>query len=358
MSFRSQVQNSLLRLSYACGGGVVWNLLRPNRSVALMYHGVPTRSEFEGVANYWGYNVPAGEFEQQIDYLARRCNVLSLRDYLSGTGLSRTKTNIVITFDDGYANNCENAFRILEKRSLPALFAVATSFVRGREPLWNDAVEFAVNRTERTQVRISWDGEDHEYSTSDSASRLALYNWLMYQCVTIDQSRRSEFLQLALEALGVAAGPDEMFTNDDYRPLSEDQVAEMARSPLVEFASHSVGHYLLAKMDRETKRVELTESKRAMEQMTNTSCTAFCVPGGSYDAELLELAFDAGYDCVMTSDIGTIKQGQRVLNRNGVFRRELPWFADMAHGPVSDLVGWARRAKAMLKPTRNRGNSR
>jgi peptidoglycan/xylan/chitin deacetylase (PgdA/CDA1 family) len=358
MSLRSQARRALLRLSYHTRAPRVWDLLHPGRVKVLMYHGITTKDRFPGVANYWGYNVPVREFAEQVRYLARHCHPISLRDLLIGRGLSRSRLNVVLTFDDGYRNNCTNAFPVLQQFRVPAVFAVATSFVRDKKPLWNDVVEDAVNRTRRPAVVIDWQGERRAFSLADAAGRLDLYNWLMYQCVVVEQTERDAFLDHALAALEVSATGAELYRDDDYRPLEEQQIREMSRSELAEFASHSVQHLLLAKVSRENKRAELVESKREIERMTGVPCTAFCVPGGSYDSVLLEEAFGAGYECVLTSDTGTARAGERVLNRNGVFRHDLPEFVDEVHGPVGPAVRKARRAKQVLGKALRGGRSR
>jgi len=326
-----------------------------------MYHGVPARNSFAGVANFWGYNVPVREFEQQVRYLERCCNVIGLRDLLAGTKVVRGRMNVVITFDDGYENNCTNAFPVLRDHGMPAVYALATSFVRDKKPLWNDLVEFMVNATQREHVSITWgkgDQEDVLEVALDAADgRLNMYHWLMYKCVTIDQEQRDEFLAAVAEDLSVSTDTGALYENEDNRPLTAAQVSEMARSELVEFASHSVQHLLLGNTNREQKRHELVQSKREIEAMTGKPCTLFCVPGGSYDPELLEEAFSAGYECVLTSDVGRARPGDRVLNRNGVFRREMPWFSDLVHGPVGDMVRGARKMKGKLAPSRG-GDSR
>jgi peptidoglycan/xylan/chitin deacetylase (PgdA/CDA1 family) len=357
MSVRSKARRALLRLSYHTRVPRLWDLLHPGRVKVLMYHGITTKDRFDGVANYWGYNVPVCEFAEQVRYLARRCNPISLRDLLIGRGLSRSRLNVVLTFDDGYRNNCTNAYPVLQQFGVPAVFAVATSFVRQRKPLWNDVVEDAVNRTKRTTVEIVWGGERREFSLADAAGRLEIYNWLMYQCVIVEQTQRDAFLTQALAGLEVSATGADLYRDEDYRPLDEQQISEMSRSELVEFASHSVQHLLLGKVDREKKRAELVESKREIERMTGVPCTAFCVPGGSYDDVLLEEAFRAGYECVLTSDTGTARTGERVLNRNGVFRHDLPDFVDEVHGPVGATVRTARRAKQALGKALRRGTS-
>ena len=107
---------------------------------------------------------------------------------------------------------------------------------------------------------------------------------------------------------------------------------------------------LLAKCDLETKRTELRESRQQIEYLTDLPCKMLCLPGGSYDSEVLDEAFDAGYECLLTSDSGAVENGKRVLNRNGVFREQsIHRFADMVHGPVLEMIDAARRARGTVQ---------
>jgi len=315
-----------------------------------MYHGIPTRNSFEGVANYHGYNIPIKIFEQQALYLKRNCNVVRLADFLADRNLSNIKMNIVITFDDGYENNYFNAFQVLARHSLPAIYALPTAFIGDRQPLWNDVIEFLVNHTRRSDAQFEWENEKHNFSIRDFGERLNLYNWLLLKCVQIAQVDRENFIDEAIDALEVIVNPEELFRNEDYRPLNETQIQEMAESPLADFASHSVHHFLLSRVDLELKRAELSISKRQVEAITQSPCRYFCVPGGMYDVELVEEAFRLGYEIVLTSDPGLAKNTGRVLNRNGLFHQpSIYWFADQIHGPTLEALAGVRRVREMIR---------
>lgn len=350
MKVRSTVMRGLLGISYHFRGPTMCDLLRGRRAKILIYHGITSRNHFEGIANYYGYSIPMQEFERHLVYLKRHCNVVDMSDLLTGNALSRTKTNVVLTFDDGYENHYANAYTLLAHYDLPATFALPTAFVCNREPLWDDIIEYAVNSCTSPRVSIRWDGEDREFAITDFSGRLTLYNWLMRQCVNVDQVRRDTLIEQALKALGVSAMPDDLFQNEDYCPLTKEQIHNMMASKLVEFASHSVHHFLLAKCDKETRQSELRESKRQIEALTELPCTVLSLPGGSYDSEVLYEAFQAGYEYVLTSDLGAVAHGKRVLNRNGVFREHsLHRFADMVHGPVLEMIAATRRARSTVQ---------
>lgn len=338
----------LLGASRHLGLPRVWDLLRGGRVRVLMYHGVPAKDRFEGVENHYRYNVPLAEFERHMEYLAERCKVVSLRDLLAARGLDSRRMNVVLTFDDGYENNATNALPVLERLGLPAVFALASAFVARREPLWNDVVEHAVRHAGPAPVELELDGQRRHFDPSTPAGRLELYNALLRACVRIEQERRDEVLDAALEALGgTRAG---VLADPDYRPLTPEQVARLGRSELVEVASHSVHHYLLGKLPPERVRAEVREARATLEELSGGPVTAFCMPGGSYDQRVLSEIFDAGHDVVLTSDLGTVSPEQRVLKRCGIFSRDsMHWFVDQVHGPVQEVVEVTQRARSALR---------
>ena len=328
----------------------VWDVLRRGRVRVLMYHGVPAKERFEGVENYYRYNVPLPEFEQHMEYLASRCNVVSLGDFLEGRGLKAGRMNVVLTFDDGYRNNFTNALPVLERLGLPAVFAITSGFVTEREPLWNDQVEFAVRTTRRERVRLRHDGAQAEFDRASEGERLRLYTWLLRVCVQVPQLERPAVIEAAFQELGVA--PEEVLSDPDYNPLTEEEVRLLGQSELVEVASHSVHHFLLGKLPPDRVRDEVRESRRVLEELAGVPVRAFCMPGGSFDGGVLEQIFAAGYEAVLTSEVGTVSPTQRVLKRCGIFSRDsIHPFVDLVHGPVQEVVEVAQRAKRSLGRT-------
>ena len=298
----------------------------------LMYHGITTCAAFDGVTNYYRYNVPATEFAEQLAFLHEHCNVISLASLRTAAGLSRTKANVVLSFDDGYENNYTVAFPLLKRYGMPAVFALPTAFVCDREPLWNDAVEYAVNHSAKERVSFTWDGPPREFSLTDATGRVSLNKWLLDELVRVEQGRRDELASIAIDTLGVTAAGHDLFRHEDYRPLTPEQISELAASGSIEFASHSIHHYLLSKLDAAARRIELRESKRQIERVTGRPCTALCMPGGAYDDDVLRDAFSSGYEVVLTSKTGRAVPGAGVLNRNVVRHRvSMEKFAEVVH---------------------------
>jgi len=120
--------------------------------IALMYfQGVP-------VLNYHQINnedhnaltLSASEFEAQMNYLYREgYNTISpdqLADYLQN-GQNLPPNPVLITFDDGYADNYRVAYPILQKYHFTATIFLITDFVNnyGKYLTWNQIQEMSDN---------------------------------------------------------------------------------------------------------------------------------------------------------------------------------------------------------------------
>ena len=89
-------------------------------------------------ANPWTIGCDA--FKRQVDWLADRFDVVSLaegqRRVASG---ENERPAVVITFDDGYAENCDFALPLLLDRQLPFVYFVTSGNTESGEPFPHDA---------------------------------------------------------------------------------------------------------------------------------------------------------------------------------------------------------------------------
>src|SRR5580700_5786687 len=69
----------------------------------------------------------------------------------------------------------------------------------------------------------------------------------------------------------------------------------------MEIGSHTVSHVVLPKVTDSLARYELTESKRALEDLTGRPITAFCFPRGKFSARTCALVQEAGYRVARTT---------------------------------------------------------
>jgi peptidoglycan/xylan/chitin deacetylase (PgdA/CDA1 family) len=98
----------------------------------LFYHRVA-----DTCLNPW--SISRRNFVQHLDWLESNFDVITLAE---AQARIRSQTNyrpsVVITFDDGYAENCDFALPELKRRNLPATYFVATDAVKNGTPFRHD----------------------------------------------------------------------------------------------------------------------------------------------------------------------------------------------------------------------------
>lgn len=83
--------------------------------------------------------------------------------------------------------------------------------------------------------------------------------------------------------------------------LTQLQIQEMQASGLVEFGAHTMTHINLTKVDDDTAKREITESRKAVEKLTGVPCLSFAYPYGRYNDSHMKLVKDAGFTTAVTT---------------------------------------------------------
>ena len=109
------------------GGLLAWAAFLPPPGVPILeYHMV---DEYDTEDAYL-YNVPPDEFAAQLDYLqAEGYTTISLLDYLRAAKGKQALPDkpVILTFDDGYADNYTTALPMLEARGMKATVFMVTN---------------------------------------------------------------------------------------------------------------------------------------------------------------------------------------------------------------------------------------
>ncbi|MDA7980576.1 MAG: polysaccharide deacetylase family protein [Pirellulales bacterium] len=146
---------SLLIWPYLCGTWPIrsWRnraAVQAGRAPILVfyYHRIA-----DDAANDW--TVSNALFRQQVSWLRRHFRMISLSECQRRMSSNQnTEPCAAITFDDGYAENCEQAIPWLVKERIPCTYFVATDFVIHEKPFPHDVLmgnRFATNSL--TQLR-------------------------------------------------------------------------------------------------------------------------------------------------------------------------------------------------------------
>jgi len=271
-----------------------------HRVIILMYHRI-----FEATSDPWKNCVTPKHFTEHLAHLRGHHRIISLRTLASSFRAGRLpRRAVVLTLDDGYVDNFDNAKPLLERYETPATFFVTTGYVGEQQEFWWDDLERSVLLTSPAPPTLSVTvrGERREWRLADDiapAARLRVYREIYNVLNPLAHDERASILQ-ELRALTRGEAPP----RPGYRPLTPDEVCHLEESGLVEIGSHSVTHPRLSAQPLDAQLWELTESKKCLENMLGHPVTSFCYPYGSWDdvgRDAVDLAAQAGFDVACSS---------------------------------------------------------
>jgi peptidoglycan/xylan/chitin deacetylase (PgdA/CDA1 family) len=276
--------------------------------------------------------ISTGHFEIHMRYLARNYRVVSLaeanRHLESGES---TETVVAVTFDDGYRDNFECAYPILQRYGIPATVFLATGTLDSDEPLWFEQLAWAMKNTSLEYLDLEID-IPRRYWLRNTAERLES-NGRIFGLLRgfSDTDRRMRVAEI-LERLGGAGMPDR-----GGRMLTWDQVRLMNANG-IDFGGHTVTHPFLSKVAPEQAAWEVSECKRRIEEETQRPAEYFAYPNGraeDFSPANKELLRNAGYRGAVTTIWGMnygstdrmeLRRGGPWENSPEMFALKLDWY--------------------------------
>lgn len=241
-------------------------------------------------------------FEEQIEYIGRHYNVISLSELnrCFENGLKVPKNSVVLTLDDGFRDNFENAFPILERHHFPATIFLVTGCIENGLLPWPQRLGFAFQNT----------GVESLCHTVMTVKTLPLGNAMQkyraYLAVKkhireLSPADREKSL-LELEAMLKIEPPRD-------RMLTWEQAKIMINSG-IEFGAHSYSHPLMAYLTTKDARLELQKSRDDLKRYLGVERPPYCFPGGSYTSEMVEM--------VKSLNFGSLFQSRQNLRVNNI----------------------------------------
>jgi len=265
-------------------------------------------------------------FAEQLDVLRRRHHIARLSEWLAEPG-PRHRRSIILTFDDGYADNLHEALPLLRAADCPATMFVASGKIGDETEFWWDELErLLLSPASLPKIlSLTIGGRNYAWrlnSQSDEVQAGGNWNVLLAQepsprqtaylalCAllpTADAAERSEILAKMRRwaALSRAGRPS-------HRPLSRSELCDLSSDALIEIGAHSVNHSSLAALPVDAQRFEIGESKAALERLIGKPVTTFSYPFGTradYSAETIRLVREAGFACARANHPATAFRG-------------------------------------------------
>lgn len=264
----------------------------------LLYHGVYDGRR-NGIVNSNGKHIDAAEFRRQIAAVRSRCLVLSMDEVaaLALAGEPWPEKAVAVTFDDGFANNRTIAADILDELGAPATFYVCPGMIGGREMFWVDRLEDCFNRTERTAVSLTLDGELRRFDLTTTAQRSGALDVVKSVCKRSPETETAAILDAVAVATGVTPSCDAW---PHYAPMTWRQVRELADNPLFIVGGHTMHHTILTARPIERARCDMHVCQKLLEYNLGAPVRHFSYPEGQpnhYDEAVIDALRAEGVVC-------------------------------------------------------------
>ncbi|MFN8553721.1 MAG: polysaccharide deacetylase family protein [Candidatus Obscuribacterales bacterium] len=310
--------------------------LQAPRVLMLLYHRISDTD-----ADPQLLSVAPAHFREHLEVLRQKYRALNC-SALDGGKEAFTTNSVVITFDDGYADNLTAALPILSKYEVPATVFISTGMVQHRTPFWWREVESiifgAYSLPDKVRLYLSeireWnlnESSTASKNTSNSQSLNGVSNALDGWNLLCDHDpgpryeiyrEVTRFLRGAtererarvLDELRSLAGLKPLDGSNPHvgshrsagsnllsslcQSLTVDEIVELSKSSLIELGSHTVNHPVLSRLSIAEQTFELRESKQFLENVVGHSIDGFAYPYGTkadYTSETVSIAKQLSY---------------------------------------------------------------
>ncbi len=240
-------------------------------TIVLMYHRVNDENIDGSV-----YTVSTKNFRDQIRYLKKNFSILRFEDDWDKVD----KPAVVITFDDGYYDNYENALKIIDQEDVPTTFFITTGNLDTQKLFWWD--ELALHLEVIKERSGFSDGELHKI----------LKNKKFKEQDDFFSKYRPYYKSVDDETMGY------------YRFLNSQELYKFSQNKLVTIGAHTINHPKLSILDKEEIKQELQGSKKLLEEIIKKDVTVLAYPFGGYmdyNRDVIEVGKELGYKKATTT---------------------------------------------------------
>ncbi len=234
---------------------------------------------------------------------------------------------VVVTLDDGYADNLHNAKPLLCRYDVPATVFITSGCIDSVHEFWWDELERMILHSRElpetldlaiNNVAHHWDLPNSKDEKSDSSdqfsdwrawnvprdSRTSLYRSLWKLLRPLLEEARQEVRQ----QLRVWAGA-ELMVRPTHRSLRRDEVVNLASGELIEIGAHTVTHPMLPTLPPDEQLEEVQNGKADLEEIVGTAVTQFSYPYGCFADETRTIVQKCGFRCACSTQTRRVLAG-------------------------------------------------
>jgi peptidoglycan/xylan/chitin deacetylase (PgdA/CDA1 family) len=249
-------------------------------------------------------------FSQQMELLAREFHPLSIEELqtmLRGEEKIPNRS-VLVTFDDGYRDNCQNALPILDSVGVPATFYITVDCVEKGLPPWPSRVRYALRSTRRK----AWsDPAGASWALETGAQRDQAFAKACEYCCRLAGSVQEQLvsgIETQLEVSLPASFGQIMMDWDEVRKIQE-------RGHVI--GSHTLSHPNVAQLLLQDAHIELETSRSFLQKQLKQPVTHFSYPcpalSPHWTKQTVEECRKVGYKTAVVTDGGLAHKNDDLL---------------------------------------------
>jgi peptidoglycan/xylan/chitin deacetylase (PgdA/CDA1 family) len=242
-------------------------------------------------------------FTEQLAVLREYANLLTIDELLKGLQAnSLPPRTVVVTFDDGYADNLYQALPRLVQYEIPATVFVASGFL-GSRFWWDKLADVLLDSDElsdRFSLELSSQTRTWRLSSLATVERKKVFQEVYQAFLGLSVQELRQAMDQLTQQLG--HGSDDRCCS---RALTHEELLTLSQCELLTIGAHTVNHPFLANLSAEEQLGEIGGCKAELEMLLGKPVTAFSYPHGSGNKETRTLVQEAGFTsaCASYNDV-------------------------------------------------------
>lgn len=285
----------------------IWQWKNRHKLLVVVVHGVMVHGNAtKDPPLRW--QLDSGRLREYLQLLTKRYNFVSAKEATTDQcdGIGRQAYHAIFTIDDGYRNALTHAWPILREFHIKPVVFVATDMIGSDKPYWFDQLDECV-------LALAYDGEVVQIGQAEIPIDRHSHKSLERSCREIIYASRTEFPDEAQREKAIAdlirefeTRRSTIKTESSARKgwtdlMSAEDIKDCVAEGIV-IGSHTKSHVRIPFVSDERLQDEVCESKRILEEITETPCEFFCYPEGSYDDRSARFVENAGYVAAFSSE--------------------------------------------------------
>lgn len=262
-------------------------------------------------------------FRQQIEFMKNNFNIITMEQLIDAVeGKSELPDKaLLLTFDDGYADNYTFAFPVLEEYGIQGSFFIPGKTFATHQLLDVNKVHYILASADITElvedVKRMMDyyrGSEYDYASTDElfnkyavAGRFDVKETIfvkrMLQTVLPEKLRNIIAGSLFEKYVGVT---EEQLAYELY--MTEEQIRTMKRHGMF-IGVHGYDHYWLGNLPPEQMKQDIDMALQTLDEFINQKRWVMNYPYGNYNTDVLEYIKSRGACVGLTTEVRATRVG-------------------------------------------------